>query len=282
MYFLRKINLWFDFIHPGIRFRIVRSVTMLAGKRHFNFIVPFFGLKYRGNLGNHIDFLTFFFGSYERGILKFLKEKVLRPQDIVFDVGANIGHHSLFFSQFSRRVYSFEPYEKVRNIFLERVSENGISNIVVVPLGLSDKEQQLEYFEPNDDNSGIGSFVSDHFSKNQKTGLILSLVSGDKYFLGNGLPCVDFIKIDVEGFEYFVLKGLQNVIHEHRPVILLEYNKKTHELTETRENFIKLFPDGYKIIHLKRMFHKECSVAEFDFDNTGDVNLLCYPEGRLR
>ena len=62
------------------------------------FTCNFFGMKYSGNLNSYIDWCVFFFGAYEKQELLLLKD-LLRKRDnpTVLDIGANVGHHSLFF-----------------------------------------------------------------------------------------------------------------------------------------------------------------------------------------
>lgn len=277
MYFLRSLNNHLEFLYPGIRFRILNFVSKLLGLRTKSFAVEFFGKTYQGNLENHIDFLTFYFGSYERGILDYLKNNILKPEFVAFDVGANIGHHSLFFSTQVKQVYSFEPYPKVRNQLLQKIEVNNIKSIKVISEGLSDKDQDLEYFEPPSTNTGSGSFHQDHSSENVSRGAIFHLTTADKFITDNGIERLDFVKIDVEGFEYFVLKGMNASLLKFRPVVLLEYNNKTRDLAETSEKFQSLFPQGYKIYSFGKVFHKKAILQPFSFMNSGDVNLLCVP-----
>jgi FkbM family methyltransferase len=277
MNILRKLNMLIEFVHPGLRFRLLKLISNVLGLKDKNFEVDFFGKTYTGNLQNHIDFLTFFFGSYERGILAFLSNKILKPDYVVFDIGANIGHHSLFFSTQVKQVYSFEPYPKVRSQLLKKIEINNIQNIQVISEGLSDKEQDLEYFEPPSTNTGSGSFHRDHSRKNTSLGAIFHLSTGDNFVSINGIQRLDFLKIDVEGFEYFVLKGLQASLQKFRPVVLLEYNDRTRDLSVSVEGFLGLFPHDYKVYSLGKVFHEKAVLENFSFTKSGDVNLLCIP-----
>ena len=274
---LRKLNRSLTFIHPGIRFRILKLFVRILGWSSKDFEVPFYGFKYRGQLSNHIDFMTFFFGCYEKGILSYLQKNVLTPEMTVLDVGANIGHHSLFFASQSKKVLSFEPYQKVRFLLEDKLRVNQLSHVQIVPLGLSSSDQELNYFEPLDENTGTGSFIQEHSAQNNQHGLKLQLVNGDTFLDSQQLKKVDFIKIDVEGFEHFVLQGLKQTLLRDRPTILLEFNTATQEYCKTVEGFMDLLPPQYGVQRLANVFGELATLEKFDFSRAGDVNLICRP-----
>lgn len=274
---IRRINLHLNSIHPGIRYRILKILCKFLGMTDAKFQVDFFGTKYSGQLTNHIDFLTFFFGAYELGILNYLNKKTLKDDMVIFDVGANIGHHSLFFSTLVKKVYAFEPYPKVRELLEKKITKNNIKNIEIIPLGLSQSSQRLEYFEPPDNNSGIGSFDPLHYSKNSKTGLFFEVIAGDDFVQKNAIKKIDFIKIDVEGFEHFVLEGLRESLNRYRPIIMMEFNKETQAYCKSYQNFIDLFPNNYLFYRLANPFGNMAKLKKFDFKTPKQINIICFP-----
>ncbi len=125
------------------------------------FVTDFFGLQYRGNLNNNIDFNIYFYGAFEKPLLFFLRDTLdaLGGAHSVFvDVGANVGQHSLFMSAQGVQVHAFEPFGVVREQFLEQISTNHLNNISVYPVGLSNENISLPFFAPTGTNAGIGSF----------------------------------------------------------------------------------------------------------------------------
>lgn len=277
MYLLRAINFKLNFIHPGIRYRILKLICKFTGMMSKNFEVDFFGKRYSGNLQTHIDFMTFFYGSYEIGILNYLRQNILKPEMVVLDVGANIGHHSLFFAAHCKKVYSFEPYAKVRQRLEDKIRLNHLNSVEIVPYGLSDQKQTLEYFEPPSENSGVGSFQPNHSADNAKSGLELELLRGDDFINSKNIEAVHFVKIDVEGFEHFVLRGLSQTLKKNRPVILMEFNKQTQTYCKNLETFKILFPENYRIITLNKRFSSLAQPETFDFHSKHELNLLCIP-----
>lgn len=189
------------------------------------FVTDFFGLSYAGNLRNNIEFSIYYYGAFEKPLLFFLRDclhALQREQSVFFDIGANIGQHALFMSRLASRVHAFEPYEPVRKRLLEHIELNAISNIVVHPVGLGEREETLPFFAPTGSNQGIGSFDASSVNKGNRNIGELALFPGDEYLLARGIAKVDIVKIDVEGFEKATLKGLTQTLNNNRPVVVCE------------------------------------------------------------
>jgi hypothetical protein len=85
--------------------------------------------------------------NYEPHIEKSVR-KILKPNSIIFDIGANIGYHSLIFSELTGsqgKVFSFEGQKFLTELLTKTISENNLNNIYVVPHPVLDKEEKL-YF----------------------------------------------------------------------------------------------------------------------------------------
>ena len=126
-----------------IRFEIRnRLLVRFAKKTHTPgefFTVDFFGLKYTGTFDNPIDWKTYFYGAYDRSTLMIIKEILCSASNAVaLDIGANIGHHTLFMSLHCDDVHAFEPYPPVCTIMRERIQQNHIKNVTIHPTALGD------------------------------------------------------------------------------------------------------------------------------------------------
>ena len=193
------------------------------------FATDFFGLMYQGNLNNSVEFTLFYMGAFEKPLLFFLRDTMLNLRQPAngsaqsfFDIGANIGQHSLFMSLHADQVHSFEPYSAVSQK-LERHSElNAIGNIQLHKVGLSNQQEELDFYAPTGRNQGIGSFDAGTVSKGNKNLGKLALVRGDDYLAQNKLQDIALLKIDVEGFEKNVVEGLTDTLEKSRPVIVVE------------------------------------------------------------
>lgn len=222
--------------------------------RHVDFETDFYGLRYHGNSTNIIDAHILYYGAFEKPILSWMKDTAdaLKRDDLVFlDVGANMGQHTLFASLFAAQVHAFEPYPPVLEKLRQEVSSNNLANVTIHPIGLGATAETLEFFDPPSDNNGVGSFVRSYQDRSPSKSY-LQIVVGDDYLAEHSISSVDMIKIDVEGYEKNVLKGLQKTLAQDRPVVVLELTVKAGEdyLFQSPEEFRGAFPDFYEFAEL--------------------------------
>lgn len=186
-----------------------------------------FGYSYHGDLSNFIDWTIYFYGSYERSILSLLADaaRVRGPGSVFLDIGANVGQHSLFMAGQGVHVHAFEPWEVARSRLERALAENAIKNVSVHPFGLGDEDANLLFHAPASANLGSGSFVAG-VNLNASTG-VLPVRQGDKALGELGVERVDVIKIDTEGFEIRVLRGLADTLKRFRPVVVCELSATT-------------------------------------------------------
>ncbi|PCI78203.1 MAG: hypothetical protein COB20_06900 [SAR86 cluster bacterium] len=193
------------------------------------FAADFYGLQYRGNLNNSVEFTLFYLGAFEKPLLFFLRDTMLNLKRSAngstlsyFDIGANIGQHSLFMSLHADQVESFEPYSVVSQKLERHIELNGIGNIQLHKVGLSNQQEELDFYAPTGRNQGIGSFDAGTVSKGNRNLGKLALVRGDEYLEQHALQKISLLKIDVEGFEKNVVAGLRDTLEKSRPVTVLE------------------------------------------------------------
>ncbi|MEW5929645.1 MAG: FkbM family methyltransferase [Gemmatimonadota bacterium] len=147
----------------------------------------------------------------ERRVLEVLRGRGLRT---VFDVGANVGEWSaLARSVFPEAtVHAFEIVGPTSAKLQEKF--RGDAGVVVNPFGLSEAAGELEirYF-PEDDTL---STLIDYPHPGQPTILPARVVAGDEYVRESGVERIDYLKMDVEGAEHLVLRGLEGTFREGR------------------------------------------------------------------
>ncbi len=271
-YYAARILGHIRILRLGIRYRIILPMKYIG----YDFLVPFFGYVYKGNLNDHIDRQVFYFGAYEFEELSLCK-KYLHKDSVVLDIGANTGHHSLFFSQYAQQVYSFEPYEKMFHVLEGRVADNNIKNIKSFNFGLGDTNQFLDFFAPEGRNNGIGSFIRSEVGRNIGK---LEIKKGDDVISGLGINRIDFIKIDVEGMEVSVLKGLIETIRTHKPVMFIEMSPESQKILEDQ---LKHVLGEYTFYGVKAnnpylfIFNKPGCVVETFVPANKTQNILCVP-----
>ena len=161
---------------------------------------------------------TFFLGRFYDLPTQLLIQQVLRRGDTFVDVGANEGMMTLLAAQIvgsEGQVIAFEPNPVPREILLENLRRNRIDHVLVHAAGLSDSAGTLLLTVPLT-NSGEGSFTK---LEVPATTVACPVHVGDD--LLRGLH-PQLLKIDVEGFETRVLKGLADTIVHARPLISIE------------------------------------------------------------
>lgn len=218
------------------------------------FTTDFFGLKYEGNLKNNIEFSIYYYGAFEKPLLFFLRDTLANiatastngSASCFCDIGANIGQHSLYMSQFATTVHSFEPFDEVSKKLEHQVALNSIENIALHKVGLSDITEKLTFYAPTGSNQGIGSFDANTVSKGNEALGELSLKNGDELFSELAIEQIDLMKIDVEGFEKRTLEGLAQTLSQQRPIIVCELSYGAELSFHSREEFIATMPKDYE------------------------------------
>lgn len=178
--------------------------------------------------------------QFEKDEFSFM-EHYIKPGYVVYDIGANIGLHSLYLSNMigpNGRCYSFEPTRGTFDSLNENVKLNGFTNIETLNLALSDKEETLQIYKSTngyDAWNSLGGFQK--IGNNQYDLENVSCIPMDRFLeLYPEVRHPDFLKIDTEGWELHVLKGAYNLLKNEAPVIMMEYAQRNLNLTNTKQS----------------------------------------------
>ena len=154
----------------------------------------------------------------------------LRSDDVFYDIGANIGMISILVAKKMKgklkRICCFEPdnAQELR----ENLKLNGLSEIDVHQFALGDKEGTCELFVSGDVGGGSHSLASGY--KEGARAVEIEIKRGDHFVESSGFP-PDVIKLDVEGAELSVLRGLEQTLKAGR----------------LRELFVEVHPKGMEL-----------------------------------
>jgi FkbM family methyltransferase len=142
-----------------------------------------------------------------------LVKGLIRPGDVVLDVGANIGYYTLLFSRLIGErgfVFAFEPDPANFQLLGRNLEINGSKNVSAVPLAVGDKDGPGRLFLCGD-NPGDHRM---HDGGEGRPAVAVQCVSLDEYFRRHtGL--FNFLKIDVQGSEWAVFQGMRNLLAKH-------------------------------------------------------------------
>ncbi len=151
---------------------------------------------------------------YEADELAVLDKEISIQGAIVLDIGANIGNHTVYWSKVreATHIYSFEPVPDTFRILKRNIELNALEEKVTlfpVALGNEDGSANLDFWDPN--NCGKAQIKS-------STDGSMKLARLDDF----SFERIDFVKIDVETFEYHLLLGARETLNKHSPVIFVE------------------------------------------------------------
>ena len=179
-------------------------------------------LRYRETLG----WSTLLFGDFEAKELAHVV-RYLRPGDVAFDVGANVGLYSVATAGAvgaSGQVICVEPMPQNIAMIQRNARENRLDNIHCVACAVSDSQGTAQLHLAND--SAYPSLLA--VEENRGTGrtLTVAMRTLDDIWQEAGTPAVRFIKLDVEGAELQALRGATRLLASCRPAVLFEANSQ--------------------------------------------------------
>jgi len=195
----------------------------------------------------------------------------LNSSDIFYDIGANTGLYSLFCAKNCSKVFSFEPYPPNVSLLNKDIARNQVSNVKIYDIALSDSDGSVSFSQPAEDHAGYGSASINPSNSN---GSKINARAGDDLISSENLPLPNVIKIDVEGSEPLVIKGLEETLSETEcRLIYCEVHLDNADIRPT----IQDFNSGLK--RIKTQFHKHgFSVDEYKLTRSSDVHLKCYKQ----
>ena len=186
------------------------------------------------------------YDGFEQDEIDFVKT-ILRSGDVVIDIGANIGLFTLIAAKAvgnTGKLISFEPDPSTYRRLIENCSLNDLSNVDARNTGLSSAPGCLTFYQSQNGWDAWNSFVaSDEFTDRKEIKIDVSTLDIELQSLD--LATIIFVKIDVEGWEKYVLEGGRNLLQNYSPIVLMEFTDNNtfaagyhvHELYDTMVDF---------------------------------------------
>ena len=148
-----------------------------------------------------------------------LKEWV-QEGDWVLDIGANIGHYTAKLAELvgsTGRVIAFEPVPDTFELLAANMSSAGYKNVTLLNVAVSDRTQILGIDMPKFD-TGLDNYYRAHLTQDSASLNVLCLSVADLKLR----DCIKLVKIDAEGHDLTVLKGMQELLERDHPVLIVE------------------------------------------------------------
>lgn len=181
------------------------------------------GLLFRLDISDYQEYLVYF--NLELDSSKDVINHLPIGKGIILDIGANIGQTSLWMANELKseevEIIAVEPYPSTYQKLTNNIKLNRFKNITLINIAFGASYSKL-LMEGDSSNSGafrvnlntkIGEFVE------------VSQTTLDDFF-GDNNKTISFIKIDVEGFEYNVIKGGEQTIKKNFPILFIEIDNE--------------------------------------------------------
>ena len=141
----------------------------------------------------------------------------------LLDIGANIGCTAILFGTLAKTVHAFEPSATTFAFLKKNVTRSGLGNVSLHNIGLGAESGEFTLtFSPSNRAGGFVSNQTQASAGHVVENIVIHPL--DDVVAGLALRGVDFIKIDVEGFEGHVLRGATRTLSTFHPVVVLELN----------------------------------------------------------
>lgn len=174
-------------------------------------------------------------------------EANLKPDSILFDVGAHAGFWEVILASRCRHIYAFEPSPRNFDRLSGNIAQNQIPNVTAVPAAVSDQASKLHFIE-----NGSMSHLSEK-------GIEVNAIRLDECALQFEPPTV--VKIDIEGHAGAALRGMRLTLSQYKPVLFLEL----HNTDEVAATHAALDDLGYKFARLGNK-------TEFPYHSRANIN----------
>ena len=219
---------------------------------------------------------------YEPHLTRFF-ERHVRPGMTVVDVGANVGYYTMLAAGLvgeTGRVLAFEPNSENCRLILLSLHRNGLGNVALHPLGLSDKAGSA-YFSTHLGSNG-GFLPSAEATLMDPNCVVVPTMKLDDLTVSTR---VDLMKLDTEGAEGLILAGAQGLLERDRPIVTSEFSVEMLGRVSgvTGRAYLEIFRSlGYRTFLIDRGSREPRPIEDFDgflngFDRVGIEDLAFLP-----
>lgn len=277
----RKISL------ASLAYKFIAVGRAIVGKNN-SAMVRRRGLMWSLDLSEGIDFSIYLLGAFERSTVVTL-EKLVKPGDVVFDIGANIGAHTLGLARSvgpTGRVFAIEPtdfaFAKLqRNLALNPELQTRTSPRQILLAASPTENGPKEIFAswPLEKDAS----VHPKHRGRQVTAYNATVDTLDDVVGREGIDRLDLLKIDVDGHELPVLQGGLAALRKFRPILVMEMSPYVHaEEHNSFAGLVALLRDaGYAIQHASNWatLPLQESALEALIPDGASINVIARPNG---
>ena len=230
-----------------LRKKLARLLPVQAGHR---FRLPLFEGTFLGITGTLIDDKVWRYGLHEAATIRLMRRLLADDRragrvPVLLDVGTNTGVHLVACAGLCDAALGCEPWAPMRHRAEASLAASGFHHVRLLPCGLGEATAQLPFAVPQGTNLGTGSFATGEGE------LMAQVRRGDEICAEEGL-LPTLVKIDTEGFELPVLRGLSQVLRTAQPAVVFEVGGTSAERAAAVRAVSALLGDGYRLFGLRR------------------------------
>lgn len=249
-HFMTKALLWYGVSAPDHRgkWRVLTALINLLDIRleDGTYVEERMGAWWNLRPSDYVHRDVFWFGEKDRWALYHIL-RLLPPNPVILDVGANFGYYSVRLAKeygLASRVFAFEPNPATHELLKKNIALNGLTTVEAVMAGLADHEG----------TAGMASRLGNSGASTVVEGSGIQLTTLDRFWERQTLERLDFIKIDVEGFEEKLLRGAAETLRRFLPLILIELSPPTLARTGSSVQRVLDLLDsyGYDVLEINR------------------------------
>jgi len=182
-----------------------------------------------------------YFVSFKMGLLKknrlydypYFLDKIVSKGDVCIDIGANLGYITVLLSKLSGnggKVYAVEPIKPILSVL--KSNTKNLKNVVILPYALGAEGKEIKLGNDTLKQKGFiasgSNFILDqNFASNNSAEVEFDAEMKKGSELFHDLDRLDFVKIDIEGYETIVVPELEPVILKFKPILLVEARRES-------------------------------------------------------
>jgi FkbM family methyltransferase len=206
----------------------------------------------------------YWLGTYEPQLQAAIQELVL-PGQIVYDIGANIGFMTLLFAQCvesTGHVYAFEALPANLQRLRDNIALNAVDDrVTIISAAVNDRSNSTKFYIGPSPGTGKLVKSAGRSTITYRESIEVEGISIDDFIYQSGNPAPDILKIDIEGGEVLALPGMSRMLHEKRPVVMIEL----HGQEAARVGWDLLKKENYRICHMAADFPPILVLQEIDW-----------------
>lgn len=190
------------------------------------------------------------FGTHEP-LTTELTLQELKQDMVCLDIGSNIGYYALLESKAvgkNGKVIAIEPSPKNFEYLKQNIELHDIKNIQAYNFAVGDNDNEIKFVISK--LSNLCYVPSDEESISESAEVIkIPLKRIDTFVLEKKIDRIDFIRMDVEGYEVKLFEGMWDTLRKYKPLIQMEFHKGLLNSHDALEFLIKLKKAGYEVKH---------------------------------